>query len=212
MRWIELIRVATLVICLMTLLIGLNRNKARAEDKVEIKAARHVVSPDVSLIELKYEHLTVKVKEILLKELLSEIAYQGDLTVVVNTSLKERVTVEFHGVPLEEGLQRILMHHSFALEYGEKTQSAVLLPRKLWIFSKRVGKSPEQMVVERKEMYSQPAVVAEPEWLDAIMSKDPEERKGAYESIVRALPGEDPEVLEELQESLREFENAMTVH
>lgn len=42
------------------------------------------------VIELKHDHLTVKVPDISLTELLEEIALQGDLTPMVNTSLKEK--------------------------------------------------------------------------------------------------------------------------
>jgi len=209
-----IINVAVLGIFLLTLLIGLNRNNVKAEDKIEITAARRVTSPNVFLIVLEHDHLTVKVQDILLKELLEEIARLGDLTLMVNTSLKERVTLEFYGQPLEAGLRRILRSHSYALEYGkkrlEKSQALVPVPRKLWIFSNGGGKSPEQMVGKRKKGYSQPVVVAEPAWQDAMTSKDPEERRQAYEDIVKSLPDEDPEVLEKVEESLREFEKAMT--
>ncbi len=211
-----LIRVAILAICLLTLLIGLNPNKARAEDKAETTDARTVVSQNIPLIKLKHDHLTVQVEDISLKELIEEIARRGDLTLSVHTSLKEMVTLEFHGLPLEVGLRRILRHHSFALEYAkktsEKTQPVVLLPRKLWIYSKGVGQSPEQIVGKREEGVSQPVVIANPEWQDTMTSKDPEERKEAYEAIVEALWDEDLEVLDEVKESLREFEKAMTEH
>ena len=215
MKLIRIINVAILGIFLLTLLIGLNRNNVKAEDKVEITAARRVTSPNVFLIVLEHDHLTVKVQDVSLKELLEEIARIGDLTLMVNTSLKERVTVEFYGLPLEAGLRRILRSHSYALEYGkkklEKSQALAPVPRKLWIFSAEGGgKSPEQMVGKREKEYSQPVVVAEPAWQDAMMSDDPEERRKAYEDIVKALPDEDPEVLEEVEESLRELEKAMT--
>ena len=89
-----------------------------------------------------------------------------------------------------------------------KTQSVVLLPRKLWILSKGIGKSPEQIVGKREEEL-QPVVIAKPEGQDAIMGNDPAERKEAYEAIVGSLSGENPEVLEEVEESLQAFKKTM---
>lgn len=214
MKLIRIINLVILGIFLLTLLIGINRNKAQAEEKVEITDARRVASPNVFLIVLEDDHLTLKVQDILLKELLEEVARIGDLTLMVNTSLKERVTLEFYGLPLEAGLRRILRSHSYALAYGkkrlEKSQAVVSVPRKLWIFSGRGEKSPEPMVGKREKRYSPPVVFAEPAWQDAMLSKDPEERRATYEDIVKALPDEDPEVLEEVEDSLRDFEKAMT--
>ncbi len=214
MKLIRIINLAIWGIFLLTLLIGLNRISVKADDKVEVTAARRMTSPKVFLIVFEQNHLTVKVQDVLLKELIEEIAHIGDLTLMVNTSLKERVTLEFYGLPLEAGLRRILRSHSYALEYGkkrmEKSQASVPVPRKLWIFSNGGGKSPKQMVGKGEKGYSRPVVIAEPAWQDAMMSEDPEKRRKAYEDIVKALPDEDPEVLEEVEESLRELEKAMT--
>ncbi len=219
MSRIKLIRVAALILFLLAFFIGPSPGKVQswAEDWAKNTDSRTEASQNVSFIQLANDHLSVKVQDMSLKELLEEIANQSDLTLEVKTSLKERVTLELHEIPLEEGLRRILRHHNFALlgyakKTSEKTQLVVLRPRKLWIFSKGIGKYPEQIVGKREEGVSQPVVIAKPEWQDAMVSKDPEERKEAYGAIVEALWDEDLEVLEEVEESLREFEKAMTEH
>jgi type II secretory pathway component HofQ len=56
------------------------------------------------------------VKDVSLKELLEEISRQSGLSVVGSGSLDEKITIEFHNLPLDEGLRLILRHHSFALD------------------------------------------------------------------------------------------------
>ena len=51
-----------------------------------------------------------------LKELLDEISHQSGLSVVGSGSLDDKVTIEFHNLPLDEGMRLILRHHSFALD------------------------------------------------------------------------------------------------
>ncbi len=83
------------------------------------------------------DNLTVKVRDVLLHELLDEIARQSGLKVVPYVALDERVTLEFHHLSLERGLRRILRHRSFLLEYpqqpSEDRQSAVAPSATLWI-------------------------------------------------------------------------------
>ncbi len=103
MRWIKFISTATpsifLFLFLFPLLIGLGPDKVQAqgedrgEDMAEITDAGSEASQNASFIEFKHDHLSVKVQDISLKELLEEIARQGDLTLMVNTSLQERVTL-----------------------------------------------------------------------------------------------------------------------
>lgn len=225
MRWIKFISKAALSLFLFHLLIGLSPDnvQVRAEDRAEITDAGTEISKNVSFIDLKHDHLSVKVQDILLKEILEEIARQGGIALRVYASMEERVTLELHGIPLEEGLQRILRYHSFAMEYGKKTsedtQSVVSRPKKLWIYDRKEEYTPSEIAGTRKsageKTYegSQPVVMNAPPGLqNAMMSEYPEERKEAYESIFKALPGEDSEVLEEVEESLREFEEAMMEH
>ena len=77
----------------------------------------------------------------LLKGLLEEISCQSGLSVVGSGSLDEKITIEFHNLPLDEGMRLILRHHSFALAHAqqapERCQSAIARPETLWIFSKK---------------------------------------------------------------------------
>jgi hypothetical protein len=93
-----------------------------------------------SQIQFVDNHLTVKVKDVSLVWLLQEIARQSGLTLEYSESLEERVTIQFHHLPFEEGLRKILRQQNFALAYvqerQEKNQSTALRPAKLWVFIK----------------------------------------------------------------------------
>ncbi len=112
-----------------------------------------------------------------------------------------------------------MKNQSFTLEDTKQTLKKAPLtisrPTKLSIFPREDGKSPVQTnskskgVGERKGGYSQPIGIDDPELQGAMMSKDPEERKEAYETLLNMLQEEDPELREEVEESLKEFEKTM---
>ncbi len=112
----------------------------RAEDALNATDVQTQPSKGVRFIQFVNDQLTVKVKDVSLQELLEEIARQGSLTLVLSGALEERITIEIHRLPLEEGLRRILRHQGFAVEYAqqppEKSPSTVRRPKTLWIFPK----------------------------------------------------------------------------
>lgn len=63
--------------------------------------------------------LTVKAQDVPLGELIDEIAKKSGVTVAKHVALDRRVSLEFHRLPLEQALRRILRHRSFVLEYAE---------------------------------------------------------------------------------------------
>ena len=89
---------------------------AQAQNKPKPTKAQSQLPQSARFIQFANDLLTVKVKDLPLKELLQEIARQSGLSVVDSGSLDNKVTIEFHGLPLDEGMRLILRHHSFALD------------------------------------------------------------------------------------------------
>ena len=136
------------------------------------------------------ERLTVKVQDIALRELLKEIARESGLTLVLLSALQDRMTVEFHQLPLDKALRRLLRHRNFALEYAEKTakgsHSTGLRPTGLWVFANGGGDYPVQTIVleETKPRSSQEAAALDNRVVQvALQSPDPEEREDAVETL-----------------------------
>lgn len=126
---------------LLCLTVGLTflTNITQGEDAHKATEVQTQPSQGARFIQFVNDQLTVKVKDVSLQELLEEIARQGGLTLVLSGSLADRITIEFHQLPLEEGLRRILPQRNFAVEYSttsEQSASTVRRPTKLWIFSK----------------------------------------------------------------------------
>ena len=110
----------------------------QAEDTLKATEGMTHTSQGSRSIQFADDHLTVKIQDVSLREILQEIARRSGFTLVRYGSLDEPMTLQFHQLPLDEGLQRILRHRSFALEYAQQTPeerlSVVRRPKTLWIF------------------------------------------------------------------------------
>ena len=62
--------------------------------------------------------LSVKVQDLALGELLNAAAHQCGFAVVRHGALEQRLSVEFNGLTLAQGLRRILGNRSYALKYA----------------------------------------------------------------------------------------------
>ncbi|MDX1487156.1 MAG: HEAT repeat domain-containing protein [Acidiferrobacterales bacterium] len=120
-------------------------------------------------------HLSVRVQDVPLGDLLDEIAGKGGLTVVRYVALDRRVTLEFYRLSLEEALRRILRHRSFVLEY------AFARPRTLWILPQGEERyAAQDKIVERTDTVSSGEGIAQISTLQATLnSGDAEQREEA---------------------------------
>lgn len=84
-------------------------------------------------VELSGELLSVEAQDVVLQELLEEIARQSGLTISFHESLTRRVTTKFEALELPAAIDRLLHGASYALQYapGEPGASA----RRLWLFT-----------------------------------------------------------------------------
>lgn len=155
-------------------------------------------------------YLSVQVEAVSLHALLDEVARQSGLTVTGYVAPDEKVTLEFHQLPLREGLERILRHRSFVLQYA-KGASGASRPKTLWLLSQgRAQSLAEDAVVDgKKTAFSADPVAAEISRLRARLdSTDPQGREEAAAALgetghpkavaplTRALSDENPDVRE----------------
>ncbi len=120
----------------LTLLVGF----VEAQDTLEGTQATTHASPGYLHVEITDEIVTVKARDVTVKDLIEEIARQSGLVVVLHDPLDERVTMELHRLPLPEAMGRILRDQSFALQYVQPLSStgnsSDAHPSRLWVFSK----------------------------------------------------------------------------
>ncbi len=131
------LRPLTFHLACLTVSLTFLANVIQAEETLKTTVAQTQPFQGAHAIEVANDLLTVKVRDVSLRELLEGIARQSDLTLVLSGSLEDRITIEFHQLSLEEGLRRILCQQSFAVQYlptPEESSSAVRRPKTLWIF------------------------------------------------------------------------------
>jgi len=184
------LRSLTFQLLCLTVSLTFLANITQAEDTLKATEVQTQPSQGARFIQFVNDQLTVKVKDVSLQELLEEIARQGGLTLVLSGSLADRITTEFHQLPLDEGLRRILGHQSFAVEYAqqipEESPSTVRRPTKLWIFSKvEIADRVQTMPVDgNRRGNSRKDVATDIRRLQvALTSEDPGEREDAVDAL-----------------------------
>ena len=196
----------------VTVILTFLANIARAEDVLKTTEATAQPSQSACFIQFSNDLLTVNVQDVPLKELLDEIARQSGLSVVGSGSLDEKITIEFHNLPLDEGMRLILSHHSFALAYAQQTpgERHLNVP-KLWILPKAEKGYPIKTTVvdvntRRGALKDVPTDI--PSLQVALMSGDSSEREDAVDALGESQRLEAVAVLrlalEDVDEDVRE--------
>ena len=175
---------------LLTVSLALLPTLSPAAERLEPPEAKAQPAQLARGIQFADDSLTVKVTDMPLTKLLQEIARQSGLTLVLPGSLQDRISVEFHQLPLKEGLRRILRHQNFALEYAEQApeqgQSTAPRPTKLWILSRgdaghpgqpSAGEHPRAPSSRRDEVEDSPVLE------EALLSDDAGEREEAVKAL-----------------------------
>ena len=184
------LRVFTFCLLCLTVSLTLFSSITQAQDKPKTTMAQTQPSQSAHSIQFVNDLLTVKVKYVPLKEVIQEISRQSGLSVVGSGSLDEKITIEFHNLPLDEGMRLILCHHSFALAYAQQTpegsKSAVPRPQTLWIFSKAEKGYPIKTTVvdgntRRGALKDVPPGI--PSLQVALMSEDSSAREDAVDAL-----------------------------
>jgi hypothetical protein len=155
------------------------------------------------------EGLTVSAKAVPLTKVLQEVARKTAVPIKGRLpATDERITLEFHDLTIEEGIERILEGYSYAFVFSEEKEGDLSSPRRLsevWIFSKseRVFSLPEREVDERPEpvSFSDPEEVME----DPLIEEDslhPENGEGDPPPTQSSLPSEEAAIVEELPQEI----------
>lgn len=194
----------------------------QAEDKLNTTMAQIKQSQGVRIIQFANDQLTVKVKDMSLRELLQEITRQSGLILFWYGSPEERITMQFHRLPLDVGLRQILSQKNFAIEYAQQThedgKSTVRLPTKLWIFHNNGEKTYpiHTMLAEDAEQdmeenalgtFELPLDVRSVESLTLALSKEKSDE--VRQEIIQAMAWlGDEQAIEPLERVLREDQNS----
>lgn len=133
----------------LTVSLPLLSTIAEAKNRATAAEERLQATTGAHLVRFANGHLSLRVEDVRLGELLDEIARLAGLTVVRYVTLEQRVTLQFHQLSLAQGLQRILRHRSFVLEYAqpgpkEKSSAVVGRPKVLWILPQGEEKYADQ--------------------------------------------------------------------
>jgi hypothetical protein len=121
------------VIAAVTMMTGCERVQELPDGAQTIRGV-----PSSSYVDVVDGSVTLRTHEVPLQELLTEIARQSNIEFLLQGELHERVTMEFHELPLPSAIGRILRNQSFALQYistaGNQTD-ADIPPNRLWVFA-----------------------------------------------------------------------------
>ncbi len=115
-----------------------------------------------SVIQVKGNLLTVKVKDILLTKVLMEIAKQKHIKFDFYASAEDTIITNFSRLPIEKGLAKLLRNYSYAFTYGsEKSKGGEHEIRKVVILSNGEGsqhRGMEPTIAYREEphLYDEP--------------------------------------------------------
>ncbi len=214
MQTMKASRLCTVHVICLTVSLPLWATITPAQETLPVLAGRTQAAQGSRLIRFANGHLTVKVQDVSLDALIREIARQTGLTVARYGSLNERLSLEFHRLPLEAGLRRILRHRSFAMEYAPSTPTGRPTgprPKTLWVFAKadegnpvpvtvvaatKAGSSGEDIATEISRL--QAALSSEDEWdrEEAVDTLGESGRPEAVAPLRLALADENEDVRE----------------
>jgi hypothetical protein len=149
------------------------------------------------VVRLKGRLLTVKVKDIGVKRVLTEIAHQAQIKILFYGPADELLSADFSEIPLDKGLKRLTGGCNYAFIYGPKAaKTAEPEIREIIIYS-RSG--------EGRAKSGGPTIIAPDQ-------QGPEEPKEAVlPSLFEALEDEDPAVRKETVYLLSEFKDERVI-
>ncbi len=163
-----------------------------------------ISSHGLDVVRFANDRLTVKVQAASLEVLIEEIARQSGIAVILPASLKDRVSVRFRELPLEEGLRRLLRHHSFVLEYapltGHARGSNLLRPSTLWVLPGGASAHAMQRL-PAEDSSADDARIDIGVWQAALNSDEPNDR---LEAIVALEESEHPDAVPSLESALQD--------
>ncbi len=102
--------------CLFAFIVALV-GCSQAPDPPEVAPAQRATAATDLYVEVIGDLVTVRARDVTVRNVLQEIARQGDLVLVLRDALDERITLEFERLPLPEAMQRVLRDRDYTLQY-----------------------------------------------------------------------------------------------
>jgi len=145
------------------------------------------------VVQLKGRLLTVKVRDIPLKRVLTEIAHQAQIKILFYGPVEELLSADFSEIPLDKGVRRLTGGCNYAFIYGPKAaKTAEPEIREIIIYPKTGGRGGKG---------GRPTVIAPSQQVPD------EQEEAVLVSLFKALEDKDPLVREETVYLLSEFED-----
>ena len=140
------------------------------------------------VVRVKDNLVTVKVKDIPLNKVLTEIAHQASIRIVFAGSTEEPLSADFSDLPLDQGLKRLIQGFNSVIIYGPKNLKTGESEIKEVILCSRKGASPLKIsgpgkIVPPKNQKPPLEDFQLKAEADALRDKDPEIRKNAAEAL-----------------------------
>jgi hypothetical protein len=112
--------------------------------------------------------LSVDLWEADVEEVLAQIGQQAGIRIIVSPSAEEKISVQFTGVTLEQGLRRVLQRasRSYAMRYATDLAGGVAV-REVRVFGKADEGGPAPVVAERAA--EEPTAEAGQRFVEALM-------------------------------------------
>ena len=149
------------------------------------------------VVRLKGRLLTVKVKDIRVKRVLTEIAQQAQIKILFYGPADELLSADFSDIPLDKGVKRLIGGCNYAFIYGPKAaNTAEPEIREIIIFSRSD---------EGRAKSGGPTIIAP----DQQALEEPKE--AVLASLFKALEDKDPAVREETVYLLSEFKDERVI-
>lgn len=148
-------------------------------------------------VRVKDHLLTVKVKDIPMKKVLTEIANQAQIKILFYGPAEELLSADFSDIPLDKGVKRLTARSNYAFIYGpKKTKMVEPEIREIIIYPKTGGsrgKSVGPTIIGPKQLASE------------------EQKEAILVSLFKALEDNDPVVREETVYLLSEFKDESVI-
>jgi hypothetical protein len=103
------------VTVLAVLVLGLGATGLCASDQMTTNGKVNI--PGKKQIVVKDGFLSISLKDADLEAVLKDIARQSGITITSNAPIKDKVTLQFENMALEQGLKRILKNHNYFFTY-----------------------------------------------------------------------------------------------
>jgi hypothetical protein len=145
-----------------------------------------LANPDgTSAIQVKIQRglLTVDLRDAPLAEVLRAIGERAGLKVAIDGDASSLVTKSFAGVPLEEGIKRLVGGAPLVFKYATSPgETAAVALSEVWIYVRSAG----DQKVTGAEVTEQPGVATSENWVDqALLRPEPGTRLDAVRELAR---------------------------